>query len=1307
MFERYRAARRRSGSDIQSIFRNEMEISRQGTIDSCDGGEDNNETPRTRSDTIASELVAATDPQVDKGAVPASPTMLSVKGWLSSSGRDESEFTKNAGTVIRHAPGSFTWTLPRPDLTGRIGTTRFRMCSDADACKEAFKGAEVAMEYTKNDDDETVLKLYSMRNRLGFRIMIDDNEIVVNEEAAKVRDKDTTRIPYYLKRTNSGNLPVYTDFRGGKPYTVVTHIRGNMESFVADLRCVLFGEQEDPSMKNASTERREASSGGGYGRTSASIRKAKKEAKDPTREVIVFVDVHNVSLNSTINGAGLGLSTPDDLEALRGQDPRQLSTITCIDLSHNLISSLRGFAKYTGLIELRLSGNRVKCLDGLDGLVHLKQLDLSYNRLTSLEEAGTSLGSLVSLERLELQGNSIRELLGLQQCWRGSGNASPSSREGSDGLMYLDLRDNHIGDPTQLLYISGTGIKQLLLKGAREHCNTICNEPGYRLMVLQTLPNIEVLDGRVVTEEERREARNSITAPSGEGSAKQRKTGGGLRNPWADAPQFQTKSYSKAKEVRLSWEGPTRAAAAALRRSRQVEAVETLSSQNDPSAANRQGTDHKDCDRQMAQMRMMVSTMQEHYETLLREAASRLDGTRGQLEAAEGECRRLEAALKHGEKVKSKQEAALAKDLRLLEADMEKRMKRLKLTEDKLKESEESEKEMRRKLEEFEAANGDLKEARGGLLAKCSELEDRCLGLEGYRKRVEELEKELGEIKGKERGAVDEIVVASGLTEEDVTNAVEAAKREVRSEAEKRLARMEGEMKVMKTELQERKEQIRCQRQAYESLEAEQRNKMEKDRIQMAELNDELKHANAAREDLRQKLDELGGELDREKYTVNELRSMMEERERGVTDEAKQKERLIEELKRAQDEVAKHKKALKTVELEVTRDIERLVKQHEKDRSKQQNEQREQLKALGEAHGKELTQVKASLAAKEKETEELIENLQKETRHHQASKEAAAALRKDLVVACKQLEKEVHQEQAFVKKIQGLQSEIENLKAEKEKEKAEMARRIADQDQTVSLLNGKVTEAERAREAAEALRRANEEYVKDGRRREEELQGKIRNLEELVRKSSVEAAVKEKMVADSADHVKSLKKQLQSTEAELEQLQKERKKRDRDWQALLDDELSKAEQARDKLMPTEEKLAAAEAEVERLREDIGQREESLRYITSEVEEMRRAMQEETANKVAEVEKRLNREHEKSLLDLDKQIEEAQRRNDREHAQLARDRDAMKRKARAAEERVKHVEKELRTVLNEYEHLKVQCEAKMRRAADLLLESGVT
>ncbi|KAF4740384.1 hypothetical protein FOZ63_015143 [Perkinsus olseni] len=354
MFERYRAARRRSASDIQSIFRNEVEIARRGTLDSFGADDEGdskkegelNATPRTRSNTISSDSIAGAE-SPEKCATPAgSSTMLSLKGWRSSGEREESHFTKNAGTVVRHSPESFTWTIPRLDLSERIGTTRFRVCSDADGCKEMRKGAEVAIEYAKDDKNETILKLYSMRDRLGFKMMIDDKEIVVNEEAAKtdrfqfayeirapqlaevspqtplnikylmlilrsrgfkvalrwhedafrreavrtvlqskfkqLRDKDTTRIPYYLKRTNSGNLPVYTDFRGGKPYTVVTHVRGNMESFVADLRSVLFGEREDPSLKNSSTERRVASAADGR------PLKPRKEVKDPTKEAIVF-----------------------------------------------------------------------------------------------------------------------------------------------------------------------------------------------------------------------------------------------------------------------------------------------------------------------------------------------------------------------------------------------------------------------------------------------------------------------------------------------------------------------------------------------------------------------------------------------------------------------------------------------------------------------------------------------------------------------------------------------------------------------------------------------------------------------------------------------------------------------------------------------------------------------------------------------------------------------------------------------------------------------------------------------------------
>lgn len=195
MFERYRAARRRSGSDIQSIFRNEVEIARRSTLDSfeinddddddCRGDGDSHATPRTRSGTLSSDVVPATE-SPEKWATPTSPTMLNVKGWRSSGAQVESRFTKNAGTVVRHSPDSFTWTIPRLHLSEKIGTTRFRVCSDADGCKEGRKGAEVAIEYAKNDKNETILKLYSMRDRLGFKMMIDDKEIIVNEDAAKV-----------------------------------------------------------------------------------------------------------------------------------------------------------------------------------------------------------------------------------------------------------------------------------------------------------------------------------------------------------------------------------------------------------------------------------------------------------------------------------------------------------------------------------------------------------------------------------------------------------------------------------------------------------------------------------------------------------------------------------------------------------------------------------------------------------------------------------------------------------------------------------------------------------------------------------------------------------------------------------------------------------------------------------------------------------------------------------------------------------------------------------------------------------------
>ncbi|KAF4672424.1 hypothetical protein FOL46_008966 [Perkinsus olseni] len=993
----------------------------------------------------------------------------------------------------------------------------------------------------------------------------------------------------------------------------------------------------------------------------------------------------SADVNKTVHAASLGVTSPDDLEELRHRDPHHIASITSMDLSHNLITNLRGFAKFTGMVELRLSGNRVKSLDGcLDGLVHLKHLDLSYNRLTSLEDAGSSLGNLLGLERLELQGNNIRQLLGLQQCWRAPATPSSSPANGSSsGLIYLDLRDNCIEDSTQLLYISGMGIKQLLLRGSREHRNTICDDQAYRLMALQTLPDLEVLDGIIVTEEERREARSKplvilgstrkrepanpasdnrglekrlrvalsrddlpincigllrgmVSMSTATAQQESRRSATIPRNPWMDATQSARNPSGGSREGRASLDSSS-GTRSSLRRSHQVEAVETLSSQNDSSAANRLGADHRECERQTTQLRAMVTTMQEHYETMLREAAARFDGAREQLEATEEERRRLEASLKHGEKVKCKQEAALARDLRLLEADMEKRTTRLKTLEENLAKSEEKAEETQRMVDKLQKEKEELLAAREGLTAKCSEMEERASELAASENRVRELELEIQTMKACEKGSMEAPVVTPGPSREDISAAVEAAMREAAVVSGEKVSRLEEEKIALKKELQERKDQIRCQRQAYEALEQQVRLSTKQEQSRIAELTDELRSEKNAREVLEKKLGRVEEELDREKVSVRELRSTMDDRERVAAVEAKERGREVEELRReldkSKEDSHKHRKALRMVELEVTKDIERLVAEHGRERAKLQQGHEMEMKALGELHGKELSHLKGELAAKEKEVVELTTSVEHETTKARELKEATAALRKDLVVACKQLEREVYQEQALQKKVQSLQTELEGLRLEAARERTERGRHADEHEALVSELKKKATEAERAREAAEAVRGANEESLRDVRRREDELQSKIRGLEELVRKHAIEAAVKDRMVADGAEHVKALKKQLQGLEADLEQMQKERKKRDRDWQSLLDEQISKADRAREKLVPTEEKLAVAEGEVERLREEVSQKDESLRYVTSEVEEMRRAMQEDTHIKVAEVERKLNREHEKSYRRL--------------------------------------------------------------------------
>uniref|UniRef100_A0A3P9AK77 Leucine-rich repeat and coiled-coil domain-containing protein 1 n=1 Tax=Esox lucius TaxID=8010 RepID=A0A3P9AK77_ESOLU len=166
------------------------------------------------------------------------------------------------------------------------------------------------------------------------------------------------------------------------------------------------------------------------------------------------------------------------------------------------ISSLREIPLNASVTSLNLHCNRVRKVEGLTNAWHLRHLDLSSNHISRIE----GLGSLQSLRTLNLSCNLITKVEGLN---------------GLVNLIRLNLSYNQISDLTGLLYLHGEeyklrhlhlhsnrldNINQLLqcmvgLQSLRDVTlsldgkgNPVCSLPGYREMVLQSLPQVSRLD---------------------------------------------------------------------------------------------------------------------------------------------------------------------------------------------------------------------------------------------------------------------------------------------------------------------------------------------------------------------------------------------------------------------------------------------------------------------------------------------------------------------------------------------------------------------------------------------------------------------------------------------------------------------------------------------------------------------------------------------------------------------------------------------------------------------------------------------
>uniref|UniRef100_A0A4W6E6Y7 Leucine-rich repeat and coiled-coil domain-containing protein 1 n=1 Tax=Lates calcarifer TaxID=8187 RepID=A0A4W6E6Y7_LATCA len=157
------------------------------------------------------------------------------------------------------------------------------------------------------------------------------------------------------------------------------------------------------------------------------------------------------------------------------------STVTSLSLHCNQIPRIEGLTSAWHLKHLDLSSNCISKIEGLSSLTSLRTLNLSCNLITKVE----GLNGLVDLTRLNLSYNQINDLTGLLYL------------HGTEyKLKYLSLHGNHLDRIDHLLQclLGLQGLREVTLsQDGRD--NPVCRSPGYMEIVMQSLPQISVLDG--------------------------------------------------------------------------------------------------------------------------------------------------------------------------------------------------------------------------------------------------------------------------------------------------------------------------------------------------------------------------------------------------------------------------------------------------------------------------------------------------------------------------------------------------------------------------------------------------------------------------------------------------------------------------------------------------------------------------------------------------------------------------------------------------------------------------------------------
>ncbi|XP_052574361.1 leucine-rich repeat and coiled-coil domain-containing protein 1 isoform X5 [Peromyscus californicus insignis] len=163
--------------------------------------------------------------------------------------------------------------------------------------------------------------------------------------------------------------------------------------------------------------------------------------------------ISELSLNSTLHAINLHCNNISKITSID-----HIWNLRHLDLSSNQISQIEGLNTLTKLCTLNLSCNLITRVEGLEALVNLTRLNLSYNHINDLSGLMPLHGLKYKLRYIDLHSNCIDSIHHLLQC--------------TVGLHFLT---------NLILEKDGEG-------------NPVCLVPGYRAIILQTLPQLRILD---------------------------------------------------------------------------------------------------------------------------------------------------------------------------------------------------------------------------------------------------------------------------------------------------------------------------------------------------------------------------------------------------------------------------------------------------------------------------------------------------------------------------------------------------------------------------------------------------------------------------------------------------------------------------------------------------------------------------------------------------------------------------------------------------------------------------------------------